>query len=184
MRKFAVTGLVFALLASAALLRAQPPEMPKPQKEHEWLQQLVGEWDYNAEATMAPGEPPMKCSGTEKIRMLGGFWLISEGTIESMGTSNRTMMTLGYDPEKKKYIGTWIDSMTNHMWIYEGTLDPTGRILTLEAEGPNFTTPGETSTFRDVIEIKSRDHKVLTSSVQTDEGEWVTFMRGEYRRTK
>jgi Protein of unknown function (DUF1579) len=27
----------------------------EPQQEHQWLQQLVGEWTYETEATMEPG---------------------------------------------------------------------------------------------------------------------------------
>ena len=30
----------------------------EPQHEHEWLQQLVGEWTLEGEATMEPGRPP------------------------------------------------------------------------------------------------------------------------------
>jgi hypothetical protein len=37
-----------------------------PQKEHQWLQKLVGEWTYDIEATMEPGKPPEKSTGTER----------------------------------------------------------------------------------------------------------------------
>ncbi len=30
----------------------------EPQKEHEWLHKLVGEWTCEAEASMEPGKPP------------------------------------------------------------------------------------------------------------------------------
>ena len=42
----------------------------EPQKEHEWLQKLVGEWASEAEATMEPGQPPAKFTGTESVRSL------------------------------------------------------------------------------------------------------------------
>ena len=29
----------------------------EPQKEHHWLQRLIGEWTYEAEAVMEPGKP-------------------------------------------------------------------------------------------------------------------------------
>jgi hypothetical protein len=44
------------------------------------------------------------------------------------------LLTLGYDPEKKKYIGTWIDSMLNYMWKYEGTVDARARCLLSKAK--------------------------------------------------
>ena len=31
--------------------------------------------------------------------------------------------TLGYDPAKKKYVGTFIASVMTHLWIYSGSLD-------------------------------------------------------------
>ena len=51
----------------------------EPQKEHQWLQKLVGEWTYEGEATMEPGEPPAKMTGTESVRSLGGLWILAEG---------------------------------------------------------------------------------------------------------
>jgi len=41
------------------------------------------------------------------------------------------MMTLGYDPQKKRYLGTWIGSMMSHLWVYEVELDASGSVLTL-----------------------------------------------------
>ena len=185
MAKSTVAGLVAALVLGAAVLQAQDlPKPPPPEKEHEWLKQLVGEWDTEAEATMGPGQPPMKCKGTESTRAVGGFWVISENKGTVMDQPMTGIMTLGYDPQKKKYVGTWVDSMINHLWRYEGTLDASGKILTLEAEGPNPMAPGTTARFRDSIEVKSKDHKVLRSAMQGPDGKWVTFMTGNHRRKK
>ena len=51
----------------------------EPQKEHLWLQKLVGEWTCEAEMTMKPDEPPAKSKGTETVRSLGGLWILAEG---------------------------------------------------------------------------------------------------------
>jgi hypothetical protein len=183
MKVSALAGVVVLLLAGAAACQAQEaPEMPAPEKEHEWLAQLVGEWNSEGEVQMAPGQPPIKCQGTESVRAIGGFWIIAtnNGTFMEMPTTG--VLTLGYDPEQKKYVGTWVDSMTSYLWKYEGAVDDSGKILTLLAEGPNPMAPGQTMKFRDMIELKSKDHKVLTSSVQTDDGQWQTFMTMNYRR--
>jgi Protein of unknown function (DUF1579) len=173
------------LLIFPAVSRTQaPPEMPKPVKEHEWLKQFVGDWEMEGTCDMGPGAEPMKSKGTESARMMGGFWLIAEGKGEAMGMPFTHIMTLGYDVEKRKYIGTWVDSMLGHMWKYEGSVDATGKIITLEAEGPNFMAGGKMTKFRDVMEFKDKDHRVLTSSMLGEDGKWVTFMRGESRRKK
>jgi len=93
------------------------------------------------------------------------------------------MMTLGYDPQRERYVGTWIGSTMTHLWVYEGQLDEAGKTLALEAEGPGMT-PGSTARYRDVIELVSDDQRTLTSCVLGDDGEWHRFMRAVYRRAR
>jgi Protein of unknown function (DUF1579) len=157
----------------------------EPQKEHQWLQKLVGEWTSEADATMGPGKPPEKFKGTESVRSLGGLWILAEGQGEMPGGgAATTMMTLGYDPQKQRYVGTWIGSMMTHLWIYDGALDAAGRVLTLDAEGPSMVTEGKMAKYQDVIEFKNGDHRVLTSRVLGDDGKWHEFMTANYRRKK
>jgi hypothetical protein len=100
----------------------------EPQKEHHWLQQLVGEWTSEAEAIMGPDKPPEKFTGTESVRSIGGLWVMCEGRGEMPGGGiATTIMTLGYDPVRKRYVGTFMGSMMTHLWVYEGGLDSTGR---------------------------------------------------------
>lgn len=191
MKKFALAGVLVTMLAGAALLTAQdapppgsppvPPPTPATQ-EHAWLHQAVGEWDSEAEVTMGPGQPPMKCKGTETVRAIGKLWTVAEHNGTFMDVKVTGILTLGYDPEKKKYVGTWVDSMTSHLWKYEGTVDAAGKALTLETEGPNPAAPGTMAKFKEVLEFKSKDHKVFTSSMQGEDGKWVTFMTANYRR--
>jgi len=93
-----------------------------------------------------------------------------------------TQMTLGYDPAKKRFVGTWVGSMMSHMWIYDGALDATEKILTLSAEGPSFAGDGTIAKYEDIIEIKSDGHRLLRSRVLGQDGKWNEFMVGHYRR--
>jgi hypothetical protein len=158
------------------------PEMPKPVEQHQWLQQLTGEWTTHVEATMEPGAAPITSEGTETVRSIGGFWVMAENQGDFMGAPFTGILTLGYDTEKGRYIGTWIDSMTDRLWTYEGSVDASGKKLTLECDGPCPMRPGETVTFRESIEIKSKDHKVFTSAIQNDDGSWMTMLTIDYRR--
>lgn len=144
----------------------------------------MGEWDSEMEAIAGPGQPAMKCKGTLSARSLGGFWVVAEIKTDMGGKPMVGVQALGYDPKTKKYVGTWVDSMTAHMWKYEGTLDDSGKILTLEAEGPNFMLEGKTSKYRDVYEIKSKDEVKTSSSMQGEDGKWISFMSGTSKRKK
>lgn len=156
----------------------------EPREEHEWLERLVGEWTYESEVTMEPGAPPEKFIGTESVRSLGGLWFLAEGRGEMPGGGEATtIMTLGYDPQKKRYVGTWIGSMMTHLWLYDGELDAIGRQLTLHAEGPSTAVEGRMTSYKDVIEFESDDHRLLTSHMLTDEGKWQRLMTAHYRRT-
>jgi hypothetical protein len=156
-----------------------------PQKEHEWLQRLVGEWTYEGEAAMEAGKPPERFRGTERVRSLGGLWILAEGQGAMPDGDAATMvMTLGYDPRTQRYVGTWVGSMMTHLWVYDGALDAGGRSLTLEAEGPSMASEGKAAKYRDVITVESDDHRVLTSQMLGDDGQWHGFMTANYRRKK
>jgi hypothetical protein len=155
----------------------------EPQDEHRWLQQLVGRWTFESEASMGPGQPPMKSSGKETVRSLGGLWVVADGEGEMPGgCSGLMMMTLGYDPKKGRFVGSWVGSMMTLMWVYDGFLDADRKVLTLEAEGPSFADESKTAKYRDIITLESADHRILTSRALGDDGTWAEFMTAHYRR--
>ncbi|MEJ8571095.1 DUF1579 domain-containing protein [Microbaculum marinum] len=161
--------------------------MEEPSAEHRWLEQLVGEWEIeagSAESDMAEHR------WTESVRTLNGLWIVAEGKGEMPdGTSVRTLMTLGYDPRRGKYVGNWIGSMMSHMWVYEGELDASGRVLPLDCEGPDFSPEGslglkdgELGHYQDVITIEDENTRTLTGRVKMPDGTWNEFMTARYRR--
>ncbi len=158
----------------------------EPQKEHVWLKKLLGEWETEASMAMGPGEPSQKTTGSETVRTLGDLWVLCEGRGEMPGGGMATMlMTLGYDPQKKRFVGTWVGSMMTWLWVYDGSLDASQKVLTLESDGPDFNVEGKLAKYRDVIEFKSDDHRTLTSHLLGDDGKWsAPFMTVHYRRRK
>lgn len=157
----------------------------KPQKEHEWLQRLVGEWTFESECMGEPGQPTHKTRGTETVKSLGGLWIVGNGQGGMPAGGTATMMiTLGFDPQRNRFVGTWIGSMMTQLWIYDGELDASNRVLTLNSEGPSFPDPVKRAKYQDIIEIKSDDHRVLTSRCLGDDGKWTPFMTAHYRRAK
>jgi hypothetical protein len=154
----------------------------RPTREHEWLQTLIGTWTYDPPA--APGHPAPP-SATETVRALGDVWVVGESTAQAPdGSVAHSMITLGYDPRKKRFVGTWVGSMMSHLWVYEGELDAAGRRLTLDCVGPSMSGDGTMRNYQDVIEILDDDRRVLTARVQNDDGTWQQFMTVEYQRTR
>lgn len=156
---------------------------PQPLKEHDWLQKLVGDWTFETECSMGPDKPPETFAGRDSVRSLGGLWVLCEGSGEMPGGGTSTnIMTLGYDPAKQRFVGTFIASVMTHLWLYEGTLDAAGKVLTLEAEGPSFAGDGATAKYHDIIEWIDDNHRTLSSKVLGPDGTWTQFMTGHYRR--
>ena len=157
--------------------------IPEPQQEHKWLQRLVGEWSYEHECSMGPDQPPMKATGTESVRSLGGLWTVGEGQGKMPdGDPHTTIMTLGYDPQAKRFVGTFIASMMTHLWIYNGTLDTAGKVLTLDTEGPDFSGGPDLIPYQDIIEFVDENHRMLSSQLRGPDGKWNTFMTAHYYR--
>lgn len=152
------------------------------QKEHQWLQRLAGEWRWEMEAQGQPGEPPIRDTGTEHVRSLHGVWVLCEATGTTPGGGTDTsIMTLGYDPARGRFTGTFISSSMTHLWIYDGGLE--GDLLTLHTEGPSYTGEPGMAKYRDSIELRGDDHRVHTSGYQAADGTWHPFMTVHYHRT-
>jgi hypothetical protein len=162
---------------------------PQSQEQHQWLQKLVGEWTYEHECRAGPDKPPQKLAGSESVRSLGGVWVLCEGKgAMPDGSPAITLMTLGYDPKKERFIGSFVGSMMTHMWVYDGELNAAATALTLFTEGPGFTPDGKPldklAKYKDVIEFKSDDHRVLMSYTLGEDGNWCPFMTAHYRRKR
>lgn len=181
-------NLADATASSAGAPAAAAPDsmcggnLPPPAPEHAWLQRFVGEWDVEVEARMAPDAPPFVSRGVERIRSLGGYWVVGEA--QSATTPYCNVSTIGFDPGRAKYIGTWQDSMSSHLWTYEGTVNAAGDTLTLETEGPAPFSPQARARYRDVTEFKSKNHRVFTSSRLEANGNWITHVTVHSRRRK
>ena len=182
MRKIAIAGFVAALLALPATLIAQGP--PGPAKEHEWLQRLAGDWETELEVMTAPGQPPLKVKATETIRRIGQLWVLSEADTKPPAMPFARALAVGYDTAKKKYVGTWVDSNSTHIGRYEGTTDAAGNTLTLEGEIPHPYDAVRMVKVREVIELKGPDEKVVTTSLQGDDGNWFPLVTAKAQRKK
>lgn len=154
----------------------------QPTKEHQFFEDLMGEWTFEHKCDAMGDQSPSSTTGKAIAKSYGGLWLIIEcaGNAEPMGEWF-SQFTLGYDPKKKCYQGTFVGSMMSHLWLYRGHVDATGKRLTLNVEGPRMAGEG-LANYQDIFEIVDRDYWILRSQIQGDDGTWTQFMEGHHRR--
>jgi len=158
------------------------PAMPVAQPEHAVLKQEAGEWDVTVESFMAPGQPPVLSKGIETGKMVGDFWLVSDFKTEMMGQPFTGHGTLGYDPAKKKYVSTWIDSMTPTLSLGESEYDAATRTFTGWLDGLDYS--GKPTKLKTVTAFKDPATRVFTMSLPGPDGREMTALRLTYTRRK
>ncbi len=158
-------------------------QMPEPTPEHEWLLQLLGDWRFESECLIGPDQPPLKSAGKQTTRSLGALWTLGEMENDGPeGQTSRSLFTLGFDPAKQRFVGTFVTSCMTHLWPYDGQLDASRKVLTLDSEGPSFAGDGTMTKYQDIVEVIDKNHYLLTSLFQNPDGSWTQFMTANYIR--
>ena len=177
-------GLMLAVCCCTAAAQATkeheseftPPPAPEVTKQHEMLKKEIGVWDAELKMWMAgPDAEPMVMPAVEKNRMMGDLWVMSEfesGPFQGFGQ-------VGYDPVKKKFVGTWVDNMTPHLSMMEGNHDDNGNLV-MYSEGYNPQTK-EMEKTKTVSRSISDDEKDFVVYKKVGD-EWVKSMEIKYKR--
>ena len=177
----AALALVCAVSGPAA---AQMPSLPTPGPEHAVFKAEEGTWDASIEMT-APGAPAMPPAKGVQVDTVGcgGMCLTTEVKAElmpGMPFEGRGLTT--YDPAKKKYVGSWSDSMAPGLSLSEGTYDAAAHKSTSWMEGPDMT--GKMTKTKSVTEQVDADHKVMTMFTVGADGKELPTMKISYTRKK
>jgi hypothetical protein len=164
--------------AAAALFvvsAASAQEAAKPGDEHKMLTKLVGTWDASMKIEGA-GES----KGTMVYKSeFGGLFVSStfEGDFGGMKFTGKGLD--GYDTAKKKFVGTWIDSMSPGIMLMEGTYDKEKKTLTMTGETTGMD--GKPTKMKMVSEMKDDDN--IVSSAYMGDGKDPMFVI-TYKRKK
>jgi hypothetical protein len=156
-RCLTVLGLCLGATVLAGAATAQePPPGAKPRPEHKVLAADEGTWDATVKTFVGgPDAEPLVSRGTEVNEVMpGGLWLLSkfEGDFGGMKFMGRGQY--GYDPVKKKYVGTWIDSMSTILSVLEGEYDAGAKTMTYVGEGYD---PDHKAKFTQKMVTKAKD---------------------------
>jgi hypothetical protein len=180
MPRLVLAAFVLASLGTAVAALRPVQEMPTPTQEHAQLQKGVGEWEGTLTMS-APGVPaePMPCR--ETVTGIGAFWTVSTFTCDFGGMPFIGSGSMGYDTERKLYVGTWIDAMTTRLTVMEGKMDPAKKALVMKYEGPEPMT-GKIVPHR--IETVHEGADAYTSTFFMGEGEGQKHMVIAMKRKK
>ncbi|HTF56636.1 MAG TPA: DUF1579 domain-containing protein [Planctomycetota bacterium] len=174
----AAAGLVWARQEKGG---QEGHQAPKLSKEHEGLKDMEGTWDYVMKFKPGPDQPEMESKGTEVCSMVGGYWLVFDNkSPDFMGQAWHGHGSIGYDTEKKKYIGTFINSLSPYLMVAEGTSDGPNR-MTMNWEGKHGPSDTVEKT-RSVHEKKDKDHSVMTMYGPGPDGKEMTYFTITYTR--
>jgi hypothetical protein len=121
--------------------------------EHLLLKELEGTWE--ATVTNA-GRPPYQAVAVYKMEC-DGLWLVSDfnASVGSLKFQGRALD--GYDPEKKKFVYVWIDSLSTFPMVFEGTYDAETKTQIMFGEGRTFD--GKPTRQKSVNVMPDKDHQ-------------------------
>lgn len=163
------------LTVAGALASAQ--DVPKPGAEHERLKEFVGTWD----AVVKFGNEEAKGTADYKLEC-GGLWLVCEFTGDFGGVKFQGRGLDGYDVDKKKYVGIWVDSMTTSPMVSEGTYDAAAKKLTYHADGKG--PDGKPAKIRSVTTLQDKDRHDFEMFITGADGKEQSLMSIQYTRRK
>jgi hypothetical protein len=170
----------FALSIIPALAAAQMPPTPTPGPEHAILKEDVGTWDASIELVMpgAPATPPSK--GVEVNTMgCNGLCLITDFKGELMGGPFQGHGVSTWDPTKKKYVGSWSDSMAPGLAVTEATYDAAKKTMSGTMDTPDGN--GGTARMRSAVEY-SAGKRVFSMFMTGPDGKEMPTMRITYTK--
>jgi hypothetical protein len=179
---WAASVLLLGILLTTGAL-AQGPPLPKPGPEHEVFKSDLGTWDATVDMGAGPGQPAMSSKGVETNTLgCGGLCLITDFKGELMpGLAFHGHGTTTWDVVKKKYMGSWTDSMSQGLMIVESTWDPAKKQFAGWMEGPDAT--GTVVKMRSVVSYADGG-RVMTAYGPGPDGKETQIMRITYTRKK
>jgi hypothetical protein len=173
-------GVAAGLMFVVPVIKAEDPT-PSPQQKV--LAMEEGVWDAEITTTF-PGQEATKSKGVETNRLVAGKWLISDFKGDFGGMAFEGHGVNGYDTKKAKYVATWVDTMSTHIDLMEGTYDEKTKTLTLSADSEDPAS-GKPMKMRLETQFKDDDTRTFKEYVQMDgQKEFVKFMEIKYTKRK
>jgi len=174
-------ALLLSWAWSAGTACAQVEGIATPTPAHEVLKNDVGTWDADVSVWPNPGAEPMKSQAVETNEMLGNFWIVSrfQGTMMDQPFSG--VGTVGYDPAEKKYVGTWVDSMSPSLFTMKGDYDAATKTMTMEGESRDPVN-GKMVRSRNIGRYLDQNTRMFEMQMEGADGQFQKVMEIHYKR--
>jgi len=151
-----------------AYMKAATPGAP-----HERLAKMAGHWTTQVKMWMEPGKPAMESTGTLDAQMvLGGRYLETIHKNQTMGMPFEGHELDGYDNVAGQYFGAWIDNMGTGLLPMTGSLDASGKVMTMTGE------------FMDPVKHKKMTFKAVSTHIDDDTFHYEGYMVDGGKETK
>jgi hypothetical protein len=162
---------LFAVSMTPGQEKKDPPDLSAPGPEHKLLEHLTGTYTAKVKAYFEPGKPPEESIGVMKRKMLmGGRYLQEDYEGKIAGEDFNGMGIIGFDKVKKKYVFSWIDSMSTGFMTSEGTYDAAKKTFSYVSEDLDPAS-GKRMKGRDILRVDSPEQQTFEMYRQPlDEG--------------
>jgi hypothetical protein len=153
-------------------------KMATPGPNHALLNGMVGEWNADCKFWMdpTPGAQPTTSKGTSvhtwdmgkrfvKQQFNGSFTMDPSAPPMPFSGLGYT----GYDNQKQKFVGTWMDSMSTGIMYSEGTYDAGSKTFTFTSQCTDPMT-NQPSTMTQVIKVLDDNTHTFTMSTTGPDG--------------
>lgn len=151
-------------------------------ESHKNLEAFVGTWETKNKYWMAPDAPPQESTGVSENRMvLGNRFLEMRYEGQFMGQPFTGIGYTGYDNVKKKYIGSWMDSMSTAMMTSLGDSDAAGKVMNFNITGDDPMT-GKPMKMKEKLTVTDNDHHTMEMWGPAPDGKMFKMMEMSYTR--
>ena len=177
--------------AAAAAAAPSQEEMMKawmavatPGEAHKKLEPTVGSFTLTTKFWMDPGKPAEEWAGTSETKwVLGGRFVEQHVETTMTGQPFSGVGYTGYDNYKKKYVGTWMDSMGTMIMNSTGAADASGKKFTFSSTIDDAFLK-KVVKVKSVITIKDNDHHTFEMWSPGPDGKVYKNLEIQYTRKK
>ena len=182
--KLTMVAVAVGLLLATQLGGVAAQQPPKAGPEVQVMEGLVGHWQAKVKFWLDPKMPPQESEGMMVRKLIiGGKVLQEEFKGTFAGAPFEGLGLMCYDPQKKKYVGTWVDSMSGTIAMMDSTYDTSTKTFSGTMDEIDPMT-GKKMKSRDVVRIVNNDHQIQEMFSTPEGGKEAKMMEIHYHRVK